>query len=621
MVASNPLAELLMQSRRLWPVLVVAWLLFSGPRILAVTFEAALDECDRPLPSALASPHWYFNATGGNRGLLNETAVAYRWDGPSAYTATITTATGTTYGGIWYSLVGLNYDHRTLDFSNVFGPHVQAPWQGRVTHFELRVTNLQSATSNTQLRLKFEIKDADGNWVHSPWTYDSILGTSYPRTFSLDVRPYALGGVKEAVWVLDRAVVGDSITVDWARLICDAPASATASNGEQPFLWTYAWLMANCDAASGMAQDRSNALTGDVENVTATGKAAKLAWYAYRKGITSRADAEAIVTRIADTLTSALPRGPAGVNALWPHFTRNGGRALAPGTEWASGDTVYAALDVLAALQMFGDPRGQIPEVEAFLRAIDWPALLLPNGGISMGYENNGQRIAFGWTPFGMESIGVNWAYAAATGRVATMDAPPTFNGAGFIENAQYPMVFGGLDRWGNDWAAYRSQAAARQIGWYTPQRNAFLASLGLFGLSSAEAPEGDAYHAYGTGGITGADDGGGEVIVPHYAAMIADVRPADAVRAWETLRDRRLMTPLNHVESLRVNRTTGAQTVNYLKGSWNLALECEGWAMMDARVRDDLRAAVQANAFLRQGYHILTGRTPVRSARWSNLE
>lgn len=53
----------------------------------------------------------------------------------------------------------------------------------------------------------------------------------------------------------------------------------------------------------------------------------------------------------------------------------------------------------------------------------------------------------------------------------------------------------------------------------------------------------------------------------------------------------------------MRVDKTTGEATINHLKGSWNMALQAEGWAYGDPDIRNALMAAVQENAFLNSGY------------------
>ncbi|MBK6847773.1 MAG: hypothetical protein IPG96_09635 [Proteobacteria bacterium] len=116
-------------------------------------------------------------------------------------------------------------------------------------------------------------------------------------------------------------------------------------------------------------------------------------------------------------------------------------------------------------------------------------------------------------------------------------------------------------------------------------------------------------------GAFAGPVDGGGEVIALHYAGMIADLRPVAAKRLWTELVQRAqpfwggriALSPLNNVESLRVAKASGQVTVNHLKGSWNLVLQAEGWALIDGDLRDEVFAATQRNAFLKRGFDRLS--------------
>lgn len=597
----------------------------AGASSPSIAYEAVVDHHDTALPTA----GQYYNCTGGDRGVLHAEEMAYEWDGDCAYTATVSSCAGLwTWGGMWYSLIRPNVDNTALDFGAIFGPYVQAAFQGEVTAVEIGVERIGSESANPTLALRVELKGPDGGFVGSH-TWMPLAPSEDEQVFSWTLPEDCKQPVKEVLWILDGAKPGDSITVDRVVLRTAVPDLAPRPTAAQAFLWSYAWLLASYDPATGMVQDRSGFRWGDLENVSASAKAAKIACYAYQLGFTTREAAEGVVTKVADTLIHTVPRGPEGKNGLWPHFTRGGGtEALPPhdgfaGSEWASGDTAFAALDLIAALQMIGDPEGQIEEAEQLVEGIDWDALTV-GGYISHGYTYEGDLLPSVWSGFGMETAGVLWACAAA-GHSGLMEPPPSDNGSGFIDNAQYPMVLSGIDRWGNDWDAYRQGAADCQIGWYTPGRNPYLSAAGLFGLSAAEVPEiamapPVAYRAYGVGGAhSPAEDGDGEVVVLHYPAMIADLRPLEAAQAWEVLRDRAadwlqdvtVISPLNNMESMRVDKTTGRPLVNHLKGSWNLALQAEGWALADAEVRAALLAAVRGNAFLRKGHDWLVPPSP----------
>jgi hypothetical protein len=67
-------------------------------------------------------------------------------------------------------------------------------------------------------------------------------------------------------------------------------------------------------------------------------------------------------------------------------------------------------------------------DIEAAIRAIDWEALVLPNGTISHGYgDTGGDASPFGWDVFGGEALWVAMFYAASTGRLPEIPlADPT---------------------------------------------------------------------------------------------------------------------------------------------------------------------------------------------------
>lgn len=590
---------------------------------------AVLDDHDTQLPGVIEGAG-YYNEMGGDRGQLHAEDVDYLWDGNSAYTATITHKDPLqlwTWGGMWYCLASIDADNKKLDFQNIFGPYIRPEYQGQITAIEIVINNVSSATSNTSLTFDIELKYPGESVARHIWSIGGLLSQSYPKTVTIDLAQYNVREIEQLVWLLDHAQVGDSVTIDSIKFKTVVPNLPIP---EEAFLWSYSLLMGNFDPATGMVKDSTRAspfgTAGyDLENITATAKTAKNTYYAYKKGYVSFEDALFVIHKIADRM-QYLPKGPVDVNTLWPHFTEGGGSAPVPprfgyaGSEWSSGDTLYAAMDIIATLQMIGDPYGQMAYFENYLRNLNWTDLLAVGDFISHGYYYDGTKIPYNWGGFGAETIGVNWAYSSATGNAADMAAPPSDNGSGFIDNAAYPMLFSGIDGWGNDWDAYRSQMADIQTGWYSSQEhyNPFYAQAGLFGLSAAEVPDiaiapSILYLAYGTGGKGEPEDGNDSVIVLHYAGMIADIRPVDAANLWQTLRDRAypfmskiILSPLNNMESMDVDKQTGALTVNHFRGAWNLSLQAEGWALADPFVRDGLENAVLGNAFFKSGYDIL---------------
>ena len=591
-------------------------------------YRALIDECDTPLPT----DRWYYHAMGGDRGVLNARDVSFTWDNQSAYKIEIIRKTGYwTWGGMWYSLIKINRDSIPLNFKAILGPYIKAKNQptdypAEVTGLELKIKEAKSS-SGIGLNLRMELKDINDK-VIAKKTWRDIASTEYPRTVIWNLETKEKQKVKMVLLILDYAHLGDSITIDNLVLKTSVPDSSVTPIEDQAFIWSLSWLLNNYDPETGMVQDRSNFHTGDFENVSATAKTAKVVYYGYKKGYITYADAKTIITKIADTLLRVVPKGPAGVNKLWPHFTKKGGTEAIPDSEWASGDTAFAVLDLISALQLLEDPQKQLPSAEDFLKSIDWQKLVLPDGSISHGYTPKGSRIADSWKGFGMETLGVIWAKASATNSTAFMGAPPSDNGSGFIDNAQFPIVFSGIDFWRNDWDAYREKMADKQIAWYktAPHKNDYLAQAGLFGLSAAERPgvgpnDSDAYAAYGVGnGNVLPIDGNHDVVVLHYPAMISDIRPNEAKRMWQVLTGEQrnenaaklldgkiVVSPLNNMESMSVDKTTGKITIRHFKGSWNLALQAEGWALSDPAIRQTLKAAILKNKLLSRDYQILS--------------
>lgn len=373
-------------------------------------------------------------------------------------------------------------------------------------------------------------------------------------------------------------------------------------------------------------RDKGRHAGGEFDAVQATGALAAATAMAEQLDVVSRDDAIAIVDKIGAALLS-LPR----FHGLWPHFVQvgaDGAVAIAPGTEWSSVDTTIAAVGLLLAQEALGlDTAG----TEQMLREIDWAGLILPTGAISMGYSYEGERLSWGWDTFGGESWLVALIYAAATGQVATIPnpAPPTANGAGFIDELAWLFVPPpeGRDAWGADWAAYRAEAADRQIEYYRDYYpGSCFGRLGLFGLSSAEAPApwllpagASAYQAFGVGGRDpesndGAQPLGTPVVVPHYSAMIASLRPEEATRMWAWLIAQGYFTPLTNVESLMFWPGAACEPAGVewgqMKGSWNLSLQVLGWGRYLAERGGQvaiLWLAARTNGFVQEGYQLLT--------------
>ena len=461
---------------------------------------------------------------------------------------------------------------------------------------------------------KLELKDRGA--LH--WKKEVILNGG-PQVVSSDLP--VVGNINELLWVLDDASAGDYVVLERVSFTATTQITEPATAA---FVWSYGMLLNNWNPATGLARDKAKDPSGEFDAIQATGSLAAATAAAEQLGVVNHADAVQIVDQISDTLLLDLPR----LHGLWPHWVRVSATdeiTIVYGTEWSSVDTVIAATGLLAAQGGLGlDTSG----TAHMLQAIDWDDLFTP-GGISHGYNYAGDRIAYTWDVFGGESWLVALAYAGAIGQVApiTYPAPPTANGSGFIDELAWLYVSppAGQDYWGTDWTSYRLAAADDQLSYYPGNDpTSCLARLGLFGLSASEVPDpskvpqGSIYQAFGVGGrFSSANDGsalfGAPVVVPHYAAMTASLRPQEAIEMWDWLIKNGYFTPLNNVESLMFSESSGCDSAsmvwNQLKGSWNLSLQTLGWGRYLAE-RDGqapvLWQATTANPLLRKGYLLL---------------
>ena len=293
-----------------------------------------------------------------------------------------------------------------------------------------------------------------------------------------------------------------------------------------------------------------------------------------------------IVSKIGDTLLNDVPR----CHGLWPHFVgvSNGTISIKADTEWSSVDTVIAAIGLLDAQNALGM---NTSTTEQMLDMIDWEDLAVPDAGIPHGYNHDcTAKLNSVWDTFGGESWLVELAYASATGQVTdlTYDSPPTANGSGFIDELAWPFVLppSKPDIWGNNWDGYREEAANAQISYYSKNYpDSCFSQLGLFGLSAGEVPDPslvakeEIYQAFGVGGhFASANDGtdlypdASPVVVPHYSAMIASLRPEQSIGMWNWLITNGFFSPLMNTESLMFPADSSCDAANvkfnHLKGS-----------------------------------------------------
>lgn len=548
---------------------------------------------------------YFFNRLEGDHGAINNSIMTW---GQGQVTTTI--SVGNTWGGGWMSLNHPIREGPPINFSAILPAQILPAYQSQITGLTVQIAR---STPNRTFRLELK----DGGALR--WT-DEIVLNGGSQTISVDLP--ALGAINELVWVLDHAVAGDFVVFDSIAFTATTQITDTATAA---FVWSYGMLLNNWNPTTGLARDRAKDASGEFDAIQATGSLAAATTLAEQLGVVSRANAIQVVNSISQALLVGMPR----FHGLWPHFVRispgTGAIAIVSGTEWSSVDTVIAAVGLLTAQSGLGlDTSG----AEQMLRTIDWDGLLLPTG-ISQGYDYEGNKIPWAWDVFGGESWLVELAYASATGQVAPIPnpSPPTANGSGFIDELAWlfvPPPFG-PDTWGTDWTAFRPAAADKQINYYPSNYpTSCFARFGLFGLSAAEVADpslvspGNIYQAFGVGGRDPlANDGsallGAPVVVPHDAALIASLRPKEAIRMWDWLIENGLFSPLTNVESLMFSVDANCDPAlvkwNQLKGSWNLSLQTLGWGRYLAERRGQAPVLWQAttmNSLLRQGYLLL---------------
>lgn len=567
------------------------------------TFTILVDDF-RPQP-VVTNPVYFYNRLGGDRGALNNSILNWGLD-----QVTMTVAPAQTWGGVWTSLNHPIVEAEPVNFSAVLPAPISAPYQSQITGISLQI---QQGTSGRPFRV--ELKNGPILWSHE------VILTGGAQTVATDLP--VLTDVVELVWVLDQAVAGDYVVIDHLSFTA---TTAITDEATAAFVWSYGMLLNNWNPATGLVRDKASDPSGAFDAVQATGSLAAATAAAQQLGILSEDDAGEIINQISHTLIISLPR----YHGLWPHWVEmiepSGTFTIAVDTEWSSVDTAIAAIGLLEAQEALHlDTASAI----SMLQGIDWSSLTLETG-ISHGYSYTGELITHTWDTFGGESWLLALAFAAANGSVPPMQypSPPTANGSGFIDELAWLFVMPPAypDVWDTDWPAYREAAVYSQTHYYpTHYPDSCFTQLGLFGLSAAEGPdpsmveEDQIYQPFGIGGRfsppnDGADLLGAPVVVPHYSAMVAQLRPSATLTVWTWLINDTYFSPLNNIESLMfLNETecdAEAMVWNHLKGSWNLALQALGWGNYLAlrnRKTPILWQAAMGNTFLRHGYELLT--------------
>ena len=529
---------------------------------------------------------WYYSRIGTDREVRGTGDYNVDFGGGNA-----AVAVRSGRAGVRTSLMhNIAEDHALLP-RQLLGPYVRAEYQPRITGVELDIVD---GSGN----LTVELKNVNGEVLHH--RLFSLAGG--PQTLAFEVAPVA--GLKELDWL----VVGEGHAIaDEVRFVTEVPEYADLA--EKVFLFSYGHLSQCYDPVSGLVGDRARWPVEDYAAVPATGMFALATAIASELGYVEGADASDIV-RQAKNAMLALPR----YHGLLPHFITNGD--ITPGTEWSTVDTAIGVVSLILACQEMGEDASGLEEI---IRNVDWSDLSgSASHSISHGYDYSGNKLDDRWDVFGSEAFLVAVAYAAGTGdsdvRLDEYDSPPTWDGSGFNdEQASLFFPMDSMDRWGNDWAMYRQEAARKQIDYFSDH---VYGTKGLFGLSASDVPEpwmvdeDQAYGFWGVGGHNGQPNDGSEIagypiIAPHYAAMIAAEHPEEFNSLFQQIVETEgVFTPLNNVESLGYG-DDGILHWSSLKGSLNLSYQTVG---LGRALSTDFLSyrALESNQFLSQGFRAM---------------
>jgi hypothetical protein len=551
---------------------------------------------------------YYYNRLEGDRGAINDTNLSW-----GVGHVRMTIASGNSWGGMWISLNHPIREGLSIKFSAILPEPILSKYQSQVTGIQIQI-----AEATPGRTFKVELKYGDT----IQWKEQITLNGGEQL---MNLKLPELGNINHIVLLLDQAQANDYVVIKRVSLTAKTRIEDTATAA---FIWSYGMLLNNWDPVTGLVRDKAKDVSGEFDAIQATGSFAAATAIAQQLGVIHSQDAIDIINKISETLLSEIPR----YHGLLPHWVKassNGEYVIVENTEWSSVDTVIAMLGLLEAQTSLKlDTAG----TEALLRGIEWDSLVTDQG-ISHGYSYEGNLIPYAWDVFGGESWLVQLVYASVKGQVAPLPypSPPTANGSGFIDELAwlYMPPPAGLDYWGTDWTSYRSTAVDQQISYYFVQNLATCFSgLGLFGLSAGEVPapstvaQNNIYQAYGIGGaFAPVNDGsalGAPVVVPHYSAMIASLRPQEAIRMWDWLISNGYFSPLNNVESLMFPGGTSCVQANvvwnHLKGSWNLSLQTLGWGRYLAERNKQspiLWEAITTNPLLKKGYRLLVPNKP----------
>ncbi|MDB6139423.1 MAG: hypothetical protein JWO94_2495 [Verrucomicrobiaceae bacterium] len=410
------------------------------------------------------------------------------------------------WAGMWHSLAGLAADTSTVFnfdqcYSALLAPGVQP------TAIELMVTVAGKG------RLKLEIKSASQKPL---WSHVIEVDNTDQRPFSSVLPSHELHEAKFVNWTVEP---GSELCLTKLDLGIHMPALAF---DRYVLLASYA-KMARCYSPRlGFVKDRAHVRDGDFNSLPATGLfALSTAMMSQPEVAMVPVDAARAVVRKIWQSVAAIPTA----KGLLPHFVKmvEGRPVIHPGTEFSSVDTAIYYQALFLAAQMLDDHETTKAVMDR-IKAVDFAALLLPDGAISHGLRDDGTTILqFGWRDWGGESAMVmlmaRMAGARLPEQVMKGNGEP-WQGTGFIAEIQ-SLFYPDFDSNVPDaiskvnWHGARAGLLARQKSYFPAAlQDSAAARIGFYGLSAGEGAYGTTYE------VGGVDLPSQRLVHPHYILM-----------------------------------------------------------------------------------------------------
>jgi hypothetical protein len=492
----------------------------QGAVAASATYVQMVDDFSWPLDRGA---YRYYSRLAADRGIMGDGLEPHgvTLDAGQLHLVATQGALGTSWAGLWESLAGtVGEAALSLDFQRALPWPIRDPYQARVTSVRLRARGSGV--------VKIELRRADNQLVRA-WSQAVNSAAWTPLEF-------ATTDVIDPIKLLN--VVAESpadLWIDDVAMGIEMPAMTPV---RYAFVVSLAQLLRAYAPDTGWVRDHAQFPSGDFTSVPGSGEVALAVAAASQLEVVSADDARAVVGKASAVLLSA-PR----YKGWLPHFLKNS--QAHPDSEWSTLDSGLALLSSMQASTMLGMTSLR-EELRGLVDTLDFAAVTMPNGELSMGFDPNHVILASTWNRWGSELSLVDLVRAYRDPRLAPLPVapqpgrhPPAYCGRGFV----YPMA--GLlvphhagarpDRWGVVWSQALRDHLAEQL--------AYVGGSWLFGLSSAEILTDDGDTPYWEGGIgdsvtpcpANPGPGGGHWVAPHYMGMsaaLAEPAVAEMVQA-----------------------------------------------------------------------------------------